>query len=161
MCFPPWEWMPPTLNMRFPCGNTCSHVWGNSMFTRLGTYGVFMWTNTMLFNMGTCVAMRRHIFPCGNICAYDGNVIFMCEHLTPMHSQLSHSCHIGTMHYDKKVFCNWPCNTLFIILHYECYQTSCMNCKCWNSPYIQCNSIAILLKQLIFNYYAIALQLQP
>jgi hypothetical protein len=72
------------------------------MFTRLETYGVFMWTHMVLFNMGTCVPMRRHIFLRGNVCSYDGNLIHVWEHLTPMHSQLSHLCHIGTMHYERK-----------------------------------------------------------
>ncbi len=53
---------------------------------------------------------------------------------------------------------------LIVFLHYECYQISCMSCKvATHRTYsaTHCNSIATMLKPLIFNYYASPLQLQP
>jgi hypothetical protein len=158
MCSPPWEWMPPTLNMGFPCGNTYSHVWGNSMFTRLGTYGVFMGTNIMLFNMGTCVPMRRHIFPSMFLWwKCDSRVGTLDPNAFPIVTFVPHRHHAlwkkGVLQLAlQHIVRNFMLWVLSNKLH---------DCKSCNSPYIQCNSIAILLKQLIFNYYAIALQLQP
>jgi hypothetical protein len=63
----------------------------------------------------------------------------------------------------KKVFCNWPYNSLYF------YIVSVIRQIAWvvrvATHYIcsaiQCNLITTLSKQLIFNYYAIPLQLQP
>jgi hypothetical protein len=49
----------------------------------------------------------------------------------------------------KKVFCNWPCNSLY--LHAMNVNGQVAIHHIYNV--IHCNSIATPLKQLIFNYY--------
>jgi hypothetical protein len=50
---------------------------------------------------------------------------------------------------------------LIVFLHCECYRTSCMNYRVathYTYGATHCNSIATMLKPLIFNYYTIPLQ---
>jgi len=52
-------------------GNSPSSCLGNSMFSKLRMFSVFMWEHTMLPKMGTCVPMKGHRFSSGNLqCLY-------------------------------------------------------------------------------------------
>jgi hypothetical protein len=63
---------------------------------------------------------------------------------------------------NKKV-CNWPYNSLYFYIVSVIWQVAWVAWVATQYIYnaIQCNLIATLSKQLIFNYYATPLQLQP